>query len=72
MDKNIFYPVMFKEISVPYVIDKELEFSFSSVKVVLDIFIQVNRASCLLSFTIGFINSRLSPGFENVISNSEM
>lgn len=65
---------MLKTILVPYVIDRELEFSFRSVKalVALDILIHVNRASCLLSFAIGLINSRLSPVFENVISNSEM
>lgn len=65
---------MLKTILVPYAIDRELEFSFRSVKApeVLDILIHVNRASCLLSFAIGLINSRLSPVFENVISNSEM
>lgn len=66
---------MLKTILVPYAIDRELEFSFRSVKapaVALDILIHVNRASCLLSFAMGLINSRLSPVLENVKSNSEM
>lgn len=65
---------MLKTILVPYAIDRELEFSFRSVKalVAFDILIHANRASCLLSFAIGLINSRLSPVFANVISNSEM
>lgn len=65
---------MLKTILVSYAIDRELEFSFRSVKalVALDILIHANRASCLLSFAIGLINSRLSPVFVNVISNSEM
>lgn len=63
---------MLKTILVPYAIDRELEFSFSSIKEALNNFIHVNKAICLLSFAIGFTNSRVSPVFANVISNSAM
>lgn len=66
------YPVKLITILVPYIIDKELELSLNIVKAASDIFIHVNKAICLLSFTIGFTNSILSPVFANVISNSEM
>lgn len=65
---------MLKMILVLYVIDREFEFLFRSVKVleVLDILIYVNRVSCLFLFVIGLINFRLFFVFENVILNSEM
>lgn len=65
---------MLKMILVLYVIDREFEFLFRSVKVleVLDILIYVNRVSCLFLFVIGLINFRLFFVFENVILNFEM
>lgn len=61
---------MLKSILLPYVIDREL--ALNIVNVTFDIFIHENRDICLLLYPISFTNSRLSPVFANVISNSEM
>lgn len=63
---------MLKMILVLYVIDRELEFLFSSIKEVLDNFIYVNKVICLFLFVIGFINLRVFFVFVNVILNFVM